>query len=328
MRSTIRPLALALAACTTACTPVRDGGQEFHTAGAPQLPATPEQLADRHIGATEISRHIAFLAAKDRRGRGSWDEGLERSAAWIADQLHQAGVDPAGDHGGYLQYWGDGGPESANVVGRVPGGDPERDGEYVVLIAHYDHLGVGEPDESGDSIYNGADDNASGVAALLEVARAVGALSSPTRRPLLFLAVSGHERGLAGSTWYADNSTVPLSGAVAVLNLDMVGGNHPDSIGVVGYDRSSLGPLVAEIAAANPQLRLAVRPDPAPADDLFEGSDHFPFARRGIPGIRFFSGSHEHHGTPSDEARHVDDDKVARVARLVFLTTYGIADGL
>ncbi|MFW6331588.1 MAG: M28 family peptidase, partial [Gemmatimonadota bacterium] len=212
-----------------------------------------------------------------------------------------------------------------NVVGRLPGNDLTRADEYVVLVAHFDHLGVGEPDASGDSVYNGADDNASGVAALVEVAEAFAALPEPPARPVLFLAVSGTEREMLGSTWYAAHPTVTLSRAVAVLNIDMIGRNAPDSIGVVGYRSSSLGPLVEELAAAAPDLGLVVQPDSAPERDLFSRGDHLPFARRGIPAIRVFSGLHDDYHTPADEAAAVDDRKVARVARLVFLTALRLA---
>lgn len=349
LRRTVSLLAPVLVGSTLAagCTMVAGRHEEFRTGDAPSRVVTPEEVAWREIDAGDVGRHVRFLASDSREGRGTPGSGLERSAAWLATEFRRAGLEPAGDDGGYLQYWpyergapgSDSvtiaGPDAApngetvvqvpNVVGRLAGSDLDRAEEYVIIVAHYDHLGVGEPDEDGDSIYNGADDNASGVAALVEVARAFGSLPAPTPRPVLFLAVSGEEHGLLGSTWFTTNPTVFLSEAVAALNMDMIGRNHPDSIGVVGYGHSDLGPLLQEVATANPRLGLAISPDAADDAEFFGRSDHFAFARRGIPAINLFSGLHDDYHTPSDEAGKVNTDKIARVARLTFLTAYRLA---
>lgn len=312
---------------------VRGSDHEFRGEDAPSPTITPYQVAERLIVASDAERHVRFLASDDRRGRGMGSDGLERAAAWLATEFRLAGLAPAGDHGGYLQYWpyengrvGAPGSESAvqvpNVVARAGGADAARAGEYVVVVAHYDHLGIGEPTEDGDSIYNGADDNASGVAALVQVARAVGAVSDQLSRPILFLAVSGSEDGQLGTRWFVEHPTVPLDDVVAALDLDMVGGNHPETIGVLGSD--SLAAIIAGLAADTRQLRLDVVPDPPGAGQVRPG-DHTVFSRRGIPAVRFFAGLHDAYHTPSDEARGVDIDKVARVARLVFLTVHHLA---
>lgn len=330
-------LALGLAlVLSTGCRTVRGAGEEFRGENEPPPTIAPEEIARRHITARDVRRSVEFLASDDRRGRGSPASGLERSAAWIADELYRAGLTPAGDDGGFLQYWPherarsdpeDAGGRRANVMGRIPASTLTRGGEHVVLLAHYDHLGVGEPNQAGDSVYNGADDNASGVAALIQVARAFSALPQRPARPVLFVAVSGGEDGALGATRFVRSPTVALGEAVAVLNMDMIGRNHPDSIGVAGYGYSSLGPLIARIAAATPGLGLAVTPDPDPGLDAFRDSDHFPFALQGIPAVRFFSGLHEDYHRPSDEPDRLDYDKLTRVARLVFLTAHRLADG-
>src|SRR5690606_11898205 len=124
-----------------------------------------------------------------------------------------------------------------------------------------DHVGIGRPDASGDSIYNGADDNASGTAALLEVAEAFASLPEAPARSLLFLAVSGEEKGLLGSQYFSDHPTVPIEQMVANINVDMIGRKAPDSIVVIGQEYSSLGPLVREVAAERPELGLVVSED-------------------------------------------------------------------
>jgi hypothetical protein len=215
--------------------------------------------------------------------------------------------------------------EPPNVVGLARGSDPALRDTYIVLSAHMDHVGVGRPDATGDSIYNGADDNATGTAALVAVARAIAALPEAPARSILFLAVSGEEKGLLGSRWFVDNPTIPLEAVVANLNLDMIGRNAPDTIVVIGKEYSSLGPLVRGIAEDRPDLGLAVAPDPWPDQRFFFRSDHFSFAAREIPALFFFAGTHDDYHRPSDTADRIDFDKTARVARLAFLTAMEIA---
>ncbi|MEN8375669.1 MAG: M28 family peptidase [Gemmatimonadota bacterium] len=213
-----------------------------------------------------------------------------------------------------------------NVAGVLRGSDPALADSYVVFSAHMDHVGVGRPDESGDSIYNGADDDASGTSALLEIAEAFAALDTPPARSVMFLAVSGEEKGLLGSRWFSDHPTVPVASIVANINIDMVARNAPDSIVVIGQEYSSLGPLVRGVASGYPELGLTVSEDLWPEQRFFFRSDHFNFARHEIPALFFFAGVHEDYHRPSDEIELIDADKVARVARLAFLTGLAVAD--
>ncbi len=213
-----------------------------------------------------------------------------------------------------------------NVVGVLRGRDLELRNSYVVVSAHMDHVGVGRPDETGDSIYNGADDDASGVAVLVEVAQALAALETRPRRSVLFVAVSGEEKGLLGSRWFSDNPTVPLEAMVANINVDMVGRNAPDSIVVIGQEYSSMGRILETVAARHaPELGLTVADDLWPEQRFFFRSDHFNFARREIPALFFFAGTHEDYHRPGDEVDTVDTDKIARVGRLVFYLTHDLA---
>jgi Zn-dependent M28 family amino/carboxypeptidase len=185
---------------------------------------------------------------------------------------------------------------------------------------------VGRPDETGDSIYNGADDDASGTAVLVEVAEALASLETRPRRSVLFVAVSGEEKGLLGSRWFADHPTVPLESMVANVNLDMVGRNAPDSIVVIGQEYSSLGPLVRRIADDRPELGLTVSEDLWPEQRFFFRSDHFSFAAKEIPALFFFAGVHEDYHRPGDEVDEIDTEKTARVGRLVLYLTHAIAE--
>lgn len=213
-----------------------------------------------------------------------------------------------------------------NVVAVLRGSDPELRNTYVVLSAHMDHIGITQPDARGDSINNGADDDASGTSAVMEVAEAFA--SSPTRpaRSILFLNVSGEEKGLLGSGYFSNRPTVPLASIVADINIDMIGRNSPDTVVAIGQDYTSLGPLTQQIARAHPELGLTVARDIWPQERFFFRSDHYNFAKKDIPAIFFFSGVHEDYHRPSDEVARIDTDKAARIARLAYYLAREIAN--
>jgi Peptidase family M28 len=213
-----------------------------------------------------------------------------------------------------------------NVVAVLRGSDPVLRDDYVVISSHMDHIGVGAPNAAGDSIYNGADDNASGVAAMIGVAEALSGMEEKPARSILFLATSGEELGLLGSVWFTDHPTVPADRMVANINLDMIGRNSPDSIVAIGQEYSSLGGLAYRVAREHRELHLTIASDPWPEEQLFFRSDHFNFARVGVPAIFFTSGVHADYHRPSDELRWIDTDKTARVARLVLYLANEIAN--
>ena len=212
-----------------------------------------------------------------------------------------------------------------NVAGILRGSDPALRDTYVVLSAHMDHVGVGRPDATGDSIYNGADDDASGTSAVIEIAEAMAALPQKPARSVLFLLVSGEEKGLLGSRYYSDHPTVPAKSIVANVNIDMIGRNAPDTVVAIGQEYSTLGPLMHDIVRTHPELGLTASKDLWPQERFFFRSDHFNFARLEIPAIFFFSGTHEDYHRPSDEVEKIDADKAARIARLAYYLTREIA---
>jgi hypothetical protein len=213
-----------------------------------------------------------------------------------------------------------------NVVAVLPGSDPARRAEHVVFSAHFDHVGVGPPDASGDSIYNGADDNASGTSAVLEIARAFTALGTAPARSIMFVLVSGEEKGLLGSAFFVDNAPVAVENMVANINLDMIGRNAPDTVVAIGQNYTSLGPQVQTIAARHPELGLVVAPDLWPEEQLFFRSDHFSFAAKEVPAIFFTTGLHDEYHRPGDEVHLVDADKIMRISRLLFRLAYEVAN--
>jgi hypothetical protein len=213
-----------------------------------------------------------------------------------------------------------------NVLARLPGARSE-DLDGVVLTAHFDHEPPGQPNEDGDSIYNGADDNASGTVGLMETARAFAALPGPPLRSVVFAAVSAEEMGLLGSTHLAKQGPAPASSTAASLNMDMLSRNGPDSIFVFGQTYSSLGAVFREVLEGHPELGFQVRPSlQMPELDLIRFSDQFPFMARGVPVLMFNSGFHPDLHTPDDEVDRADSDKLARAARLMFYLAWAVAN--
>jgi len=172
--------------------------------------------------------------------------------------------------------------ESANVIGKLPGSDPALKNEYVVLSAHIDHLGIGEP-INGDKIYNGAMDNGSGSALLLDVARSLKADPASHKRSILFVFVCGEEKGLLGSKYFAAHSTVPAKSIVADINTDMFLPLIPLKVlTVYGLQESDLGDIVRGVAEAQ---GVKIQPDPEPLRNSFIRSDQYSFIRHGIPAL-------------------------------------------
>jgi Zn-dependent M28 family amino/carboxypeptidase len=171
---------------------------------------------------------------------------------------------------------------SNNVLAKIEGSDPALKNEYVIYTAHWDHLGR-DPKLQGDQIYNGAIDNASGVATLLEIAEAFTKLPTPPKRSILFIAVTGEEKNLLGSKYYATNPLYPLNKTLANINMDGVNqwGRTKD-ITMVGDDNSTLIDLLRETAK---EQGRAVNPDPEPEKGFYYRSDHFEFAKQGVPAL-------------------------------------------
>lgn len=221
-----------------------------------------------------------------------------------------------------------------NVVAILEGSDPTLKNEYVVFSAHMDHVGVAGPRGSGgcraqgaDSICNGADDDGSGTAAVVEIAEAFAGLQPRPKRSIIFLNVSGEEKGLWGSAYFADHPAVPVSNIVADLNIDMIGRNWKDTIVAIGKEHSDLGATLNRVAAAHPELNMLPIDDIWPDENFYYRSDHFNFARKGVPILFFFSGTHPDYHRPSDSPDKIDAEKESRVARLIFYLGLDIANG-
>jgi Zn-dependent M28 family amino/carboxypeptidase len=174
--------------------------------------------------------------------------------------------------------------KSENIVGVLPGSDAKLSKEYVVVSAHLDHLGIGEP-VNGDKIYNGAMDDASGIASLIEIARGIKESGAKPKRSILFLAVTGEEKGLLGSRYFAEHPTVDRTGIVADLNMDMFLPLFPlKYLEVQGLNESTLGEDVRAVCEA---AGVQVQADKQPDHNRFIRSDQYSFIRKGVPALAF-----------------------------------------
>jgi Zn-dependent M28 family amino/carboxypeptidase len=225
--------------------------------------------------------------------------------------------------------------ESENIVGLLPGSDPKLKGEYIVLSAHLDHLGI-TPPVNGDSINNGALDNASGVATTLEVARLFGGHAA--RRSVLFLIDTAEEKGLIGAEYFAHNPTVPRAAIAADVDLDMPILTYEfTDVVAFGADRSTVGPSVRHAAAG---MNVKLSPDPMPDEGIFTRSDHYRFVEQGIPAVFLLTGfanggeaafkdflAHHYHKPSDDLSLPIRYDMGAKFARLNYAITRELADG-
>jgi hypothetical protein len=309
-------------------------------------------------GEGEVRRLLGALADDSLDGRATGSPGSARAARIIAREMQRIGLEPAGDSG-YFQRIPvavttqsrtmpngavvtrtrptlypsfaalDTVPVSrrrtaVNVVGLLRGTDPVLRDSVVLVDAHYDHLGVGAP-VNGDSIYNGADDDASGVVAVLEAARALAAGPAP-KRTVLFVATTGEEVGLVGTRWFIAHPVVPLERLTANLEIEMIG--RPDSLAggpgrawLTGYERSTMGPM---FAAAG----LPIVADRRLDQQFFTRSDNIAFAQMGIPAHTLSSyNMHDDYHHPSDDVAHIDFAHMTAVVRAAATATRLLADG-
>ena len=228
-----------------------------------------------------------------------------------------------------------------NVVGVFEGSDPVLKDEYIALGAHYDHVGVGSP-VNGDAIYNGADDDGSGTTALLAIAEALAKAPTRPKRSVLLIWHAGEEKGLWGSRYFTEYPTIPLQKIVTQINIDMIGRSRKEGdtnprnnslsgsneIYVIGSKMMSteLGELTESVNKDYLKLTYNYRyDDPKDPNRFFFRSDHYNYARKGIPIVFFFDGEHEDYHRPGDEAQKIDYEKMQKVVRTVYVMLWEIA---
>ena len=269
-----------------------------------------------------ISNDIRYLADDARQGRGVGTEGLEDAALYIAEQFRLAGLIPAGSDGFFqtfeidpsapaVAHSGLGGASVKNVVGLIPGRGRLAE-ETVVLGAHYDHLGLGgpgslDPDSVG-VVHNGADDNASGTAVLIETARMLGTRAADDMRTIVFVAFTAEELGLIGSDHYVKDPARPNESTYAMINFDMVGRLSGNRLIAIGTGSATQMPTLIDSVNAFNALQLTKTEDP------WGRSDHSSFYSVKVPVLHLFTDTHTDYHRTTDDWDKIDYDGAARVA--------------
>jgi predicted small secreted protein len=298
--------------------------------------------ASSQAAAERIRRDIAYLADDRLEGRATGTAGNDSAASWLGRRHFELrllpmitatrGCPDLARCGSFAQEFTARGAELAhagkpegvatqNVVALAPGRDPAFTGkEYVVIGAHFDHLGRSPSNalDQGNAIRNGADDNASGTAAILELARRFAA--KPARRPVVVVHFTGEELGLLGAQWFVQHSPVPTGRIVTMVNFDMVGRLRNDRLIVYGAATAREFPAIIDSANVEPKLRISA------VGDGFGPSDHSAFYAKGIPVLHFFTDLHDDYHRATDDVEKIDAAGVARVVDVAERVVRAIAD--
>jgi Zn-dependent M28 family amino/carboxypeptidase len=282
-------------------------------------------LAAAAFGQTaEVLRSdVSYLASPQLEGRDTPSHGLDLAADFIARKFQAAGLQPA-DHGSYFQE-ANHKKGLRNVVAILPGADPVLRNQYVILSAHYDHVGRNR----NGIIFPGANDNASGTASVVEIAAVLAARPERPRRSILFIAFYGEEKGLLGSSYYVTHPLVPLNDTVAVINLEQLGrmddplGWKTAAFAMTGTSFSNLTAMI-DPAVSAAGVKIYHRAD---EDDYFNRSDNYPFASKGVVDTTFVVAFEfgDYHG-PGDTADKIDYDNLATVDRGVEAAVLEVAN--
>ena len=289
--------------------------------GAALPPLTHPALAELPPVFSEqaMMDRVRWLAAPEREGRGVGTKGLDDAADWIAARMREFGLEPGGDDGTYFQaFTTTKSPNGQsvtlrNVIGVLRGANAERAGQAALLTAHYDHLGRGWPDvHAGDAgkVHPGADDNASGVAVMLELARALANGERP-QRTIAFVAFTGEESGLQGSRHYAANPKFALEKTIGVINLDTVGRLFGKRVSVLATGTANEWQHIFRGAG------FVTGVEPRLVAEALESSDQVSFIEKGVPAVQVFTEPHVDYHRPSDTPEKLDGAGLVKVAAFV-----------
>jgi Zn-dependent M28 family amino/carboxypeptidase len=279
------------------------------------------------VTASELNSWISFISSDEMRGRANGSPEMKKTAEWIADKFREYGLKPLLADGSFFQEYSFTSRQQSsiserNVLGFIEGSDPALKNQYLILSAHFDHIGV-RKGASGDSIYNGADDNGAGTCTLIAIAKALQNAGARTGRSVIFAAFSGEESGMRGSRYFVANSPVPVKNIYADINFEMIG--HSEQFGkgnfyMTGCKVSDLDDLIKTYRGP---VNMNLIDTISVAEQLFYQSDNISFARislsdegviTGIPGGTFATTTHlPHIHAPSDEAALFDFDNMANL---------------
>ena len=296
------------------------------------------KTAYESIKADELKKNLMVIASDEMEGRQTGSEGQKKAGVYMIDYYKNLGVSYPKALGSYYQKVPKEAlksrrgelPDSENILAFIEG--TEKPEEIIVISAHYDHVGT-----NNGVIYNGADDDGSGTVAVMEIAEAFQQAKKAGKGPkrsILFLHVTGEEHGLLGSKYYSDNPVFDLKNTVANLNIDMIGRSDKENEGknyvyVIGSDMLSTELKKINVAAnkATQNLELNYKyDDPNDPMRLYYRSDHYNFAKHGIPVAFFFDGIHEDYHQPTDDPEKIDYPLLQKRAQLVFATAWELAN--
>ena len=301
------------------------------------LPLTPSAQSVQ-ITADAVKRHVVRLADDELEGRGAGYKGEKTAAEYIAGEFKKIGLKPVGDKGSYFQNfkfhayhppkpWEQ--LSSRNVIGSIEGSDPNLRKEIVVIGAHYDGQGregqadptrQAPPPGTTDIIWNSANDNASSIAALIEIARTLKSQTVAPKRTILFIAFGAEEHGMVGSIYYVNNPVFPIADHVAMINLEKLGREPDKPLSVLGTISSKSWTAAIENAQATTPRKVA--PNPI----AFPDSDHYPFGSRGVPAVMILVSTSADAHLPSDTSDKLDYDRVAEAGRFAIATLLSVAN--
>ena len=292
-----------------------------------------KQVLD-HIRAESLKGHLWFISSDLLEGRASPSRGLDLAAEYIAAQFRRDGLEPAGDDD-YFQtttLTARGSTEQQkvrNVIGILRGSDPKLKDTYVMVTAHYDHLGIRKRDGK-DVIYNGANDDGSGTVSVMELAEALSSMKVHPKRSIIFMTFFGEERGELGSAFYGHHPVVPLEKTIADVNLEQVGrtddseGPRVAAVSMTGFDYSDVGQIFAD---AGKVTGIGVQKHPRFSDAYFSRSDNQAIAYFGVPAHTICTAfSYPDYHQPGDHRDKVDYENMAKVDKMVALGMLAIAD--
>ncbi len=276
--------------------------------------------AAQSITAEKLREHVDVLSDDSFEGREAGSRGGRAAAGYLVKRFQQAGSEPAGEGGSYFQTFGQG---YRNILGLLEGRDPKLKSEIILVGAHYDHVGYGNRSNSyGPTgyIHNGADDNASGAAGVLEVMQAFSRLPARPRRSILFVLWDGEEKGLLGSKHWVSRSTIPMARLKFAINMDMIGRLRPQGLEVYGT-RTSFG--LRRLVSENSQgigvpLKFTW--------EMKDNSDHHTFFRRSVPVLMLHTGLHDDYHRPSDDAHKVNSAGMEAVGKMLFQISHDLAE--
>lgn len=278
------------------------------------------------VSAKAMRANLRFLASDEMKGRDTPSPELDIAASWIAAQFEQAGLEPLGPNE-YFQLATYREKPVRNVIGLVKGSDPALAGTYLLVTAHYDHVGV--RGDSGDTIYNGANDNGSSIVAMVELAKCLGAMKTKPKRSILFIAFWGEEKGLQGARYYAQNPLVPLAKTVGNLNIEQIGrtddtdGPQVSRFALTGFDFTSMSKSLKD-AAKLAGVEVDSRPQ---GDPYFMASDNAALARVGIPAhTASVAYSFPDYHKPGDHWDKIDYDNLAKVTKAIGMGVLSLAN--